>query len=145
MPRITQRQVVEAALAQLRKRGGYTSAQYFQRRGSSAGLSHPGPEVAACCAIGGVEQAIWQLTGEDVSDWRSRFAHRVLRGRVQRGSRQALYAGVMQRLNRKARQLYPEIDGVSIDTVEEVTFYGTDRTSRARVVNVFEAVLEDLS
>lgn len=146
MARVTQRQVVQAARDQIAKRGGYTSSTYFQARGRSYHLSRPGEDVGACCAIGGVEQAIWKLTGEDVSSFRSRIAQAIRPRRLRSDdSRVKLYAGVMARLNAKARKMYPVLEGDEIDNIEHITFHASDRTSRLRVLNVMDAVLEDLS
>lgn len=145
MSRITQRAVVRTAVEQLSKRGGYTADTYFSTT-SARYLSRPGDSVGVTCAIGGVEQAIWKLTGENVgAHVRFRLAQTAvpeLEG--DETPRQRLYAGVMRKLNAKARDLFPVLEGELIDTVEEVTFAGSHRTSRRRTLQVFNAVLADL-
>jgi hypothetical protein len=146
--RVTQADVVRAAIQQLSKRGGYTPDSYFA--GKSSGDCHPavpGADVGATCAIGGVEQAIWRLTGESVvasffDPVRERLAQSskpLLDGTET--PRQRMYASVMAKLNRKARKLFPEL---GVYTVEGVTFVGPKPTSRRHTLQVFEAVLADL-
>lgn len=151
MSRITQADVVRGAVQQLSKRGGYTADSYFAAKpGRETSCDGPGDHVGATCAIGGVEQAIWRLTGESVDpslyhDIRDRLARRqeplFYGGET---PRQKLYAAVMRKLNAKARKLFPELGGERILTVEEVTFAGSHATSRKRTLQVFNAVLADL-
>lgn len=146
MGKITQADVVRAAIHQLSKRGGYTADYYFQPKAGTGdaddfGPKVPGEHVGATCAIGGVEQAIWQLTGEvvDPSPWgdiRERLAQQAEPELI--GSetpRQKLYAGV---------KLDDDGDVNEIRTVEQVTFAGSRTVSRKRTLQVFDAVLTDL-
>lgn len=151
MSRITQADVVRGAVQQLSKRGGYTADHYFASKvGDGYDVEGPGDHVGATCAIGGVEQAIWKLTGESVDtslygEIRERLARQeepVLTG--SETPRQKVYAAVMRKLNAKARKLFPELDGEQIATVEEVTFQGSRTVSRKRTLQVFNAVLADL-
>lgn len=150
MSRVTQADVVRTAIQQLSKTGGYTPETYFAPKPGGAHDGRPGAHVGATCAIGGVEQAIWQLTGEVVHDdpmagVRERLAQRpepALSG--SETPRQKLYAGVMRKLNRKARALFPDLDEGMISTVEEVTYVGDEDESLGRTLQVFNAVLADL-
>jgi hypothetical protein len=142
MARVTQADVIRAAIAQFKKRGGYTPNGYLvDGRGLETG---PGDHVRACCAIGGVEQAIWKLTGENVIGLRLQVGQQDVPPPVYR---RTLYGGVMRKLNAKARKLYPTLPGMDrkIETVEDVTFCGTKQTSKKRMLRVFEEVLADLS
>ncbi len=127
----TEIKVLDAAIEQISKRGGYTAGGY-QRTRDGYNLDRPGAETYACCAIGGIEQAIWQITGEDVV---GRFGRWI---RPQ-SSRRDLYANIVRRLNRKAQELYGCAD------VEDVTFGAQERTTRPKVLNVMQAVRDELA
>ena len=134
MASVTEADVVREAIEVVGK--GFTSMNYFQNSSS------PGPEVGATCAIGGVEQAIWRLTGKDVSGERYWSAKPAI------PKRRTLYARVMKQLNAKACELYghlKQVDGDPIETVEDVTFTsGTETLLKRRVLRVFRSVLAEL-
>ncbi len=127
----TEIKVLDAAIEQISKRGGYTASGY-QRTKAGVNLDRPGPQAYACCAIGGVEQAIWKITGEDIV---SRFGRWVKPASWRRD----LYANVVRRLNRKAKELY------GCDDIEDVTFQAGERVTRRRVLAVYQAVRDELS
>lgn len=149
MSRVTQADVVREAIKQLRKKDGFVTDFFLKPKDPRLLYHHaqrPGDHVGATCAIGGVEQAIWKLTGKDVT------ADRVLAQATvpSKSVRNALYRGVITKLNAKTRNLYPLIeddeDGemVSVDTLERLTFRGSTPVAKRRVLKVFRAVLADL-
>jgi len=137
-------EVITEAIALLSARGSFTPAHYQVWQDDDEdddARDVPGEGVVRMCAIGGVEQAIWRLTGKDVSADRNAVARRAST------NRRTLYANVMRRPNRKARELYPDgINGDSVYTVEHVTFVeGSRSTVRRRTLRVFDAALKELS
>lgn len=137
MARVTQADVLRAALAHFKSRkGGFTRDAYFSNDEEA-----PGQHAGATCAIGGVEQAIWKLTGQTISE-----EHRESLGQEQgypsKEDRFSLYGGVMRKLNAEARKRFPvDEDGDEIRTLEEVTMMGTPKVAKKRTLEVFETVL----
>ncbi len=138
---ITEADVIREAISRFKSSGGgFTRDAYFNPRSSNAVSYKPGKNVGSTCAIGGIEQAIWKLTGEDVSEDRYESA------KVAVPKWQTLYARIMRRLNAKAREMFPTLkhDGEEILTVEELTFVDGERLARKRMLEVFSAALTDL-
>lgn len=134
---VTELQVIDAAIEQFEKRGGFTTSHYQQNK-KGYESDYPGEHVVSCCAVGGVEQAIWQLTGKDPTREHGRM--------VQPPSyRRSIYARVIRKLNRKAVALYPVLDGSHMMDVEDITFHGSKTVAKKRVLRVFRAVREDLA
>src|SRR5687767_1206341 len=108
----TEALVIEAAIEQIRK--GFTPDAYF-----SPSPQRPGEHIQQTCAVGGVEQGLWQVTGK------------VVTGHEARPTGNTIYARVMSRLNRIAVELYPlqppGEDGVEETNtdLEDITLYGT--------------------
>lgn len=134
---ITEADVLEAAVEQLEKDDGYTSDNYF--RGSWQGLTRPGPNVVATCAIGGVEQAIWRLTKQIVTPERSWAALYEVPASKRHTS--VLYADVMRRLNAIAKKRGYRYSGFEVAgcPIENLTFVASKRV----VVNAFKKALEE--
>ena len=132
---ITEVDVLEAAVEQLSQRRGYTADYYFV---TPEGLSRefPGDDVGACCAIGGVEQAIWKLTGRVVTDNRG-----IAYGdRPDRLSTNRLYWRVMRRLDDVARRKHPKLlAGRNGCAIEQLTF----AAGKPTVVRAFRTALEE--
>ena len=148
---ITERDIIEAALEQFRKRGGFTPYAYFEtRNGEVIDLDYltdlkGGQRVVSACAIGGVEHALFGLTGRAV-DWNERGRDGL--GLAYDGpirTRQKplqLYAKTMRLLNRVAREMFPN----EVFNVEEVTTLRDDRQiDRRNTIRVFEKALEEAS
>ena len=132
---ITEADVLEAAVEQLSQRKGYTADTYF-RTTAGTETGNPGANVAACCAIGGVEQAIWKLTGQVVSDERqiaygSRPSNRRVINR--------LYWKVMNRLNAVALRRHPRLLHAGGCSIEQLTFVAP----KHKVVAAFREALEE--
>lgn len=140
---ITEADVLEAAIEQF-KGNGYTSEAYF----SNPSLSDwdqpnkPGPNVGAACAIGGVEQALWKLTGKVVGDEARDFASYGYKKKGDRRQITRLYANTMHLLNEVAKKS-PLLQGENAPEphecpIEQLTFVASKRT----VVNTFKKALE---
>lgn len=142
MSRVTQADVVRQAIKQLRKKDGFVTDRFLQSKDGADHVQRPGDHVGATCAIGGVEQAIWKLTGKDVTADRDLVR---VGGALNKSVRNALYRGVITKLNAKARKLYP-LDGLNgpIETLEELTFEDELPVAKRRVLKVYRAVLADL-
>lgn len=111
-------EVIRLATSLIKRQGGFTADTYFasELRGCQ---DEPGPDVIATCAIGGVEQAIWMLTGEFVTARRRPLAYLESETEVLADSldeTHLVYARVMARLNRVAVTL-------GAPNVEEVTTF----------------------
>jgi hypothetical protein len=147
---ITEADVIGAAIEQLSKKDGYDSGNYFSLLSKSEldeaeGLvtvytfETPGPDVGATCAIGGVEQAIWRLTGQVVTNERYDAAYHETAASKRHVSQ--LYAKVMRRLNSIARAEIKQLDLEEVPTeacaIEELTFIASKRV----VLNVFKKAL----
>lgn len=125
--------VIDEAIEQISKPDGFVTDRYLT---TSDGFDSnyfpqvPGPKVVATCAVGGIEQAVWKLTGKAPAV--HQFAH-------QPASRRSLFGRVLTRVNRKATKLFPDAEDI-----ESVTFLaGDDEDARQRVLQVFEAVRAD--
>jgi hypothetical protein len=143
----TEADVIRAAIKQIQKRDGFTTSAYFHdANGNYMELAEVnGKKVAATCAIGGIEHAIFQLTNEIISEDERRTNAQLAtpRSRAKTGAL-GLYVKTMRRINRLARELYPtDVDGDKNTTVEELTFYGSDAAAKQRVRKVFKAALEE--
>jgi len=142
---VTPADVLEAAIGQLSKPDGYTPDTYFARRGTECfSLETPGPDVGATCAIGGVEQAIWILTGQIVTEERGEAAFNNRAASKRTTSR--LYAEVMSELNAVARQ-HRALKAARVDpdspwvcAIEQLTFSAGKRA----VLNAFRKALENV-
>lgn len=139
---ITEATVLEAAIEQLSKKDGYDPGNYFSvldADGDVVQLQNPGPNVGATCAIGGVEQAIWRLTQQNLTPERYDAAYRETAASKRRTSQ--LYARVMRRLNdvaRKNRALKEDFDGdIPGCPIEQLTFVASKRV----VLNAFKKAL----
>lgn len=139
-------EVLEAALAELSRPRGYTAAAYHQDwRGDNVRDPKPGYRLRSVgdlatssrhCAVGGVEHAVWKITGEDVRDAREQAKL----GRTRRRARPyLLYARVMRRLNRHARDVPPHRENPPYGTVEELSVARPKRY----VLGVFERALAE--
>lgn len=145
MSRLTQAAVLRGAIEQIESRGGFTSSMYFKHRGGSWAEPRPGPNVGATCAVGGIEQAIWKLSGEHVDNFRG-ISPSLAKRQARTHPALPIYAAVMSRVDRLARKLYPEgPDGTTVRTLEEITFRWSDRYARPRVVAVLRAALAEVS
>lgn len=155
---VTEADVIDAAIKQFEKPGGFTHEFYFRGKGLSVTTGHGGPSerVTATCAIGGVEQAVWQMTGR-VVDETSRELIAVRDNGIPaehgRPRHLVIYQKVMNRVNRIARDLYPEDPtGDSTGNVEDITLWDdgdTDETvrrrARTRVLRVFRAARAEVT
>jgi hypothetical protein len=162
----TEAQVLEETIKILEK--GFTSKAYFKYEGGSwstavkehqlsDGTRTPGPEVVSTCAIGGVEQGIWKLTGKVVTGSRKQAAYQPESTHYKDETR-VLYAKVMKRVNRISKQLFDKQfihDGFGdrrskgkpfrVDNVERVTFTpGSERAKKQRTLKVFRTALEEV-
>lgn len=144
---VTEVDVIKAAIEQVRRRDGFTDSSYFRDTdGEMMTLSDVnGRQVGATCAVGGVEHALYKLTGEIVSARRHKVAGVPVPKIKGRTDAERLYVCVMARANRIAREMFPvnTDSGDPNRTVEEVTFYGSQEASRRRVAKVFRAALEE--
>jgi hypothetical protein len=139
----------------------YTPDMYL--KGSNDDVT-PGRDVVAACAIGGIEQALWRLTGEKVSNERELAYAGTDRhsGRRPESEVFGAYWGVMFRLNAETRRrakagVYDEFYESYEDTpnqvhayavaeiqdVEDVTQIGGEERSRELMLDVFRATLQN--
>ena len=143
---ITEVTVLEAAIEQLSKKDGYDPGNYFSTLDEIPGegqyflsVPGPGPQVGATCAIGGIEQALWSLTRQNLAEERYQAAY--LETAASRRRTSQLYAAVMQRLNALARK-HPAYraeygDEAGGCPIENLTFVASKRV----VLNVFKKAL----
>jgi hypothetical protein len=144
--------VIEAAIEQVSKEDGYTPVAYHEPQDRTLQdlpvlNDHPG----ATCAVGGVEQGVWKVTGDFTlrDHWSVGYRCRTLVAATQgvSGYRQHLFARVMVLLNKKAVEMYPQRDDlhrVPNNNLEDLTSYGMKAAQRKRVLAVYHAVLGDM-
>lgn len=134
--------VLREAIALFNTRGGFTPDAYFDGPFYS-GSGRPSQNVASVCAIGGVEQAIWKLCDEDVTDQRKFLAYtrseEEVDGRL--SAVHVLYGRVMGRLNRIARERYSRR---GVNYIETVTTDWSRPTAKKNMLSVFEQALEEV-
>ena len=134
---VTEVDVLTAALEQLEKPGGYDDSTYFRTRDGYT-TQYAGDSVGATCAIGGVEQAIWRLTGKVIGNRQRRLgAYR--EQAADRSHVTRLYAKVMKRLNAVARATpaATQFDDGGC-AIEQLTFLRAKRS----VLKAFRVALE---
>lgn len=136
--------VIGAALDQIRTQKGYTDGHYFLSVNERNDLPTPGPNVGATCAIGGVEQALWRLTGEVVTREREAAACPSNRhyGHLKHPRLVAskLYFEAMTILNRvalRSRKSWEFEEGPHQSPIEQLTFVAGHRA----VVRAFKRAL----
>jgi hypothetical protein len=144
--------VLEAAVAWFEEDESHYTPEVYLR--TESGDETPGREVVAACAIGGVEQAVWMVTGKSVIAERSRLAY-IGKGGEERqtpgdadtlNEQHEVYWRVMRRLNLEAvsqrkEGVFAEFEdeGYEINDVEDVTELGDH--SRELMLDVFRAAL----
>lgn len=143
---LTAADVIGAALEQIRTEEGYTDGFYFLDEKRERTLDEPGANVGATCAIGGVEQALWRLTGQVVTGERERAAYPENRqyGRLfsPRSTVSRLYFEAMAILNRVAlrtRRAWEFDSGEGVCPIEQLTFLA----DRPTVVRAFRRALKE--
>lgn len=135
--KLTEADVIAAAIKQLEKPDGYTDGYYFRHEAGGNSM-RPGEHVGACCAIGSIEQAIWKLTGSVVTKERHAAAYRS-RKPSDRKAVTRLYVRTMKLLNAVAKETpaAKEFDRGGC-AIEQLTFYRAKRT----VLKAFRTALE---
>lgn len=145
--KLTESAVLEEAISLFDRRGGFTPDVYFST--PEFAPEGPGPLVKSACAIGGVEQAIWKLTGETIPKTvRQTLAYRRSETGKLRTKRDTyvIYARVMGRLNRISRERFSEKTGYGeVEDVEDVTQVGSRATAKKNTLGVFRTALSEIS
>lgn len=150
MARVTEAAVLDEAITFFERRGGFNENYYFLGKGKNYYVSEPGEKVVAACAIGGIEQAIWKITGDNVKHDRDTFKGLADENAKTRrlSETQRVYARVMGRLNRLAREKYGSIvDGaVGYDCfIEDLTAATNSHDlNRQRTLDVFRTARAEL-
>ena len=112
----------------------------------------PGRGVARTCAVGGIEQAVWRLTGENVAAGRQEIQvdggllYQVKNENVplpdELDETHRLYARVMGRLNRLVAARFADEEIVDIEDVTTMTHNeDTDREAMIEVIELAHAEL----
>lgn len=134
--------VLKAAIEELFVRGNYTASHYHRYADHDYDAPREEPEAwAVHCAIGGVEHAIWRLTGTNVAPERGLDAHAGKWGDLE--DRHTLYAETMRVLNKAAAALAVERQVERVDDVEDLTFLD-DEKGETLVRPAFERALAEV-
>lgn len=143
---LTEMAVIEGAIEQL-SGDGFTGEAYLQDMFGTT-ILRPGDAVVMTCAIGGVEQALWKITGTHLADAaRSFLAYDGVvwsaPASVPKDEIHVTYWNVMNRLNRIAREMFDGSDGTEeCCNVEDVTCRDDD--AQADTLRVFARAAEEL-
>lgn len=132
-------EVLEETLKWFRARSHFTQDMYIELKPDApdAAEGEAGPYVGATCAIGGVEHAIWRLTGKQVYGARGAVKATVPQTR-KRDPMIRLYVKVMGRLNGMSKRLYDQ------PNIEQVTLLGADESEgRDAMRNVIRTALRE--